>query len=140
MARNLLPYPQAPQYTTCTTEGIIRAKRLVVMMRVFLLEENSVVFFMCVLDPSPSLLDGGEKEGPLRAPRVPDEKTCTHTRAHILNTSRVMIQNKQSSMTKCYTLKYYYYYYDDFDAVHPSGNRHRRVLTRKLCSRVTSAS
>ena len=109
------------------------------MMRVFLLEENSVVFFMCVLDPSPSLLDGGEKEGPLRA-RVPDEKTCTHTRAHILNTSRVMIQNKQSSMTKCYTLKYYYYYYDDFDAVHPSGNRHRRVLTRKLCSRVTSAS
>ena len=140
MARNLLPYPQAPQYTTCTTEGIIiRAKRLVVMMRVFLLEENSVVFFMCVLDPSPSLLDGGEKEGPLRA-RVPDEKTCTHTRAHILNTSRAMIQNKQSSMTKCYTLKYYYYYDDDFDAVHPSGNRHRRVLTRKLCSRVTSAS
>ena len=47
------------------------------MMLVFLLEENSVVFFMCVLDPSPSLLDGGEKEGPLRA-RVPDEKTCAY--------------------------------------------------------------
>lgn len=63
MARNLLPYPQAPQYTTCTTEGIIRAKRLddddddenkamvrlmmMMMMRVFLLEENSVVFFVC---------------------------------------------------------------------------------------------
>ena len=60
-----------------------------------------------------------EKEGPLcGARRVPDEKTCTHTRAHILNTSRVMIQNKQSSMTKCYTLKILLLH-DDFGAVHP---------------------